>query len=117
MRDTPPHHHHHRGRRRDGRSRVVHCAAGLPGGLPTLPGLPARRAVFLGRWGARLRLPRPGAYWFADQDHQAWLGTFSRHRADLDLPRGQGYGTAVACHVGLIDPTGIRTPVRPCRGA
>jgi len=46
----------------------------------------------------------PGGYWFADSDGQAWLVTFSRHRADIDLPRGQGYGNVVACHVGLIGP-------------
>jgi len=44
------------------------------------------------------------AYWFGDEGGQAWLVTFSRHRADLLMPRGQGRGNVVACNVGMIGP-------------
>lgn len=45
-----------------------------------------------------------GAYWFTDELGQAWLVTFSRHRADVSLPRGEGRGNVVACNVGLMGP-------------
>ncbi|MGZ4558985.1 MAG: hypothetical protein ACXVGB_10050, partial [Mycobacteriaceae bacterium] len=46
----------------------------------------------------------PSSYWFTDEIGQAWLITFSRHRADVSLPRGQGHGNIVACNVGMIGP-------------